>query len=193
VPLPEDLLVVDVEVDRPTDQALAGLRFTIESWRWAGVPWIVRFGKELPQRATEAVVEFNEPPALLFVDDECPDPRPNRIRFLLGGEDGIVVQMFTKEPGERLVSRAVDLDVHYEEVFGERDEAYQRLLEDAMVGDPRRFGREDSVAEQWRVVEPLLNDPSPVQAYEPGTWGPAAAAGVPGAVGREWIDPHPPR
>jgi glucose-6-phosphate 1-dehydrogenase len=175
---------VDPESDVET---YAAVRFTIESWRWSGVPWTVRFGKELPVTATEAVVEFTEPPRLLFVDDDCPDPRPNRIRFLIGGEDGVVVQMFSKAPGEALVSRPVNLEVHYEEVFGERDAAYQRLLEDAMEGDPRRFGREDGLAEQWRIVEPLLADPQGVALYEPGTWGPASADRL--LDGHTWIEP----
>jgi glucose-6-phosphate 1-dehydrogenase len=153
------------------------------------VPWVVRFGKDLPRTATEAVVEFTEPPRLLFVDEECPDPRPNRVRFLLGGRDGVVVQMFSKAPGDALVSRPVDLEVSYEEAFGERDAAYQRLLEDAMEGDPRRFGREDGVAEQWRIVSPLLEGTDPAEPYEPGTWGPDAAARIPDEIGRSWIDP----
>jgi glucose-6-phosphate 1-dehydrogenase len=178
---------VDPESDVET---FAALRFTIESWRWSGVPWIIRFGKDLPVTATEAVVEFTEPPRLLFVDEDCPDPRPNRIRFVIGGrDDGIVLQMYAKAPGEALVSRQVDLEVHYDEVFGARDAAYQRLLEDAMEGDPRRFGREDGVAEQWRIVEPLLTDPDPVEIYEPGTWGPESAAQVPRDLGLSWIDP----
>ena len=84
-------------------ETYAALRFTIESWRWSGVPWVIRFGKELAENATEAVVEFTEPPRLLFVDEECPDPRPNRVRFVLGGgRDGVVVQMYAKAPGDAL-------------------------------------------------------------------------------------------
>jgi glucose-6-phosphate 1-dehydrogenase len=177
---------VDPESDVET---FAALSFTIESWRWSGVPWMIRFGKDLPVTATEAVVEFTEPPRLLFVDKDRPDPRPNRIRFLIGGRDGIVVQMFSKAPGDAMVSRPVDLEVSYEEVFGERDAAYQRLLEDAMEGDARRFGREDGVAEQWRITEPLLNDPDPVEPYEPRSWGPPSASRVPGDLGLSWIDP----
>jgi glucose-6-phosphate 1-dehydrogenase len=180
-------------VDPASDvETFAAVRFTIESWRWSGVPWVVRFGKSLPGTATEAIVEFNEPPRLLFVDEDCPDPRPNRIRFLIGGRDGIVMQMFSKAPGDAMISRAVNLDLHYDDVFGERDQAYQRLLEDAMEGDPRRFGREDGVAEQWRIVAPLLEDPDSVEIYEPGTWGPDSALQVPGDVGLTWIDPLDP-
>ena len=171
-------------------ETYAALRFTIESWRWSGVPWVIRFGKELAENATEAVVEFTEPPRLLFVDEECPDPRPNRVRFVLGGgRDGVVVQMYAKAPGDALVSRQVDLEVDYEAVFGQRDAAYQRLLEDAMEGDARRFGREDGVAEQWRIVAPLLEDQDPVALYEPGTWGPESADRIPADVGLHWIEP----
>jgi glucose-6-phosphate 1-dehydrogenase len=178
---------VDPESDVET---FAAVRFTIDSWRWSGVPWLVRFGKHLPTKVAEAVVELTEPPRLLFVDDDCPDPRPNRLRFVLGGDDGVVMSMFTKAPGDKVVSRPVDLRLDYGEVFGRREAAYQRLLADAMVGDPRRFGREDAVAEQWRIVENLLADPDPVVPYEPGTWGPPQAGDLAGDL--NWIEPLPP-
>ncbi len=140
-------------------ETFAALRFEIDSWRWSGVPWLVRSGKCLPMTATEAIVTFHEPPNLLFVDPEGPPPEPNRIRFRISPTDGIVLHMFSKEPGERMVSEPVDLAVEYEEVFGRRQEAYQRLLEDAMDGNPRRFGRSDTIAEQWRIVGDLIDGP----------------------------------
>ena len=171
-------------------ETFAAVRFEIDSWRWAGVPWLVRTGKALPTSATEAVITFHEPPRLLFVDEACPDPRPNRIRFRVSPADGVVLHLFSKEPGDALVSEPVDLEVSYEDVFGERSEAYQRLLEDAMEGDARRFGRSDGIREQWRIVEPLLSDPDPVQLYDRGEWGPTSAHSFAADVGG-WAQPEP--
>ena len=86
-----------------------------------------------------------------------------------------MLHLQTKAPGDELASRPVDLEVSFDEVFGERQEAYQRLLEDAMVGDARRFGRADALDEQWRIFEQALAAPHPVSLYHRGTWGPSAA------------------
>jgi glucose-6-phosphate 1-dehydrogenase len=99
--------------------------------------------------------------------------------------------MFSKEPGERMVSQPVDLAVEYEEVFGRRQEAYQRLLEDAMDGDPRRFGRADTIAEQWRIVGRLIDGPRDhPHLYDKGSWGPAEAASLAEDLGG-WTTPSP--
>jgi glucose-6-phosphate 1-dehydrogenase len=170
-------------------ETFAALRFEIDSWRWSGVPWLVRSGKELPVTATEAIVTFHQPPNLLFVDQECPDPQPNRVRFRISPTDGVVLHLFSKEPGERMVSEPVDLAVEYEQVFGRRQEAYQRLLGDAMDGDPRRFGRADTIAEQWRIVGGLIDGPREhPHLYEKGSWGPAAAEALAEGLGG-WSDP----
>jgi glucose-6-phosphate 1-dehydrogenase len=162
-------------------------RFEIESWRWAGVPWLVRAGKCMPITATEAVVTFSAPPRLLFGGGKgLPDP--NRLRFRLGADDGITFHLQAKSPGDEMKTRAVDLDVEYERVFGQRAEAYQRLLEDAMDGDARRFGRADSLEQQWRIVDDVLNDPPASRLYHKGTWGPSEADRLAGDAGG-WIEP----
>jgi glucose-6-phosphate 1-dehydrogenase len=169
-------------------ETFAAVRFEIDSWRWSGVPWLVRAGKRLPVTATEAVVTFHEPPRLLFIDPSSPNPTPNRLRFRISPNDGVVLHLFSKEPGDRVVSKALDLDVEYEEVFGRREDAYQRLLEDALAGEQRRFGRADNIAEQWRIVERLITEGHPVRIYEPGTWGPMAAEELARDDGG-WLDP----
>jgi glucose-6-phosphate 1-dehydrogenase len=171
-------------------ETFAALRFEIDSWRWSGVPWLLRAGKELPVTATEAVISFHDPPRLLFVDADSPPPEPNRIRFRISPIDGVVLHLFSKEPGDRLVAEEVDLAVEYESVFGRRQDAYQRLLEDAMEGDPRRFGRADTILEQWRIVDRLIHEPSPLHIYERGTWGPFEAEDLAAPYGG-WINPIP--
>jgi glucose-6-phosphate 1-dehydrogenase len=169
-------------------ETFVALQLEIESWRWAGVPWVVRAGKCLPVTATEAVVTFVRPPRLLFSRQGSPRPQPNRLRFRLGHDDGVTLQVQAKAPGDELVSRQVDLDVSYESVFPGRQEAYQRLLEDAIAGDHRRFGRADGVEEQWRIVQRVLDEAPPVELYRRGTWGPASAETLAAGVGG-WVEP----
>jgi glucose-6-phosphate 1-dehydrogenase len=164
------------------------LQLEIDSWRWAGVPWLVRTGKSLPVTATEAIITFAAPPRLLFAKRGAPRPQPNRLRFRLGKDDGVTLQMQTKKPGDDLLSRPVDLEVSYDTLFPHRQEPYQRLLEDAMEGDHRRFGRADGVEEQWRIVDPVLADPPEVELYRKGTWGPSSADALAAPAGG-WIEP----
>jgi glucose-6-phosphate 1-dehydrogenase len=169
-------------------ETFVALQLEIESWRWAGVPWLVRMGKNLPVHATEAVVTFAEPPRLLFAKAGSRRPDPNRLRFRLGRDDGVTLQVQAKAPGEDLVSRPVELEVSYQRLFPHRQEAYQRLLEDAIQGDHRRFGRADGVEEQWRIVQPVLDEPPAVELYRRGTWGPPSAETLAAPAGG-WIEP----
>jgi glucose-6-phosphate 1-dehydrogenase len=153
------------------------VRLAVESWRWAGVPFYVRAGKQLATTGTEAIIEFHQPPRLLFAEAHHPRPHANHLRFRLGGkEEGISLTLQAKVPGEAVVTQPVDLEFTYDEAFGaNRMEAYERLLEDAIEGHPALFAREDSVELAWRVVEPVLEHPTPVKIYEPGSWGPPEA------------------
>ena len=153
-------------------------RFEIDSWRWAGVPWLIRTGKALPVTQTEAIVEFNAPPRLLFAPDGSEAPHPNHVRFRLNRDPGVTFGLQVKQPGEDLVAEGADLAMSFAtdgDGAAKRREAYQRLLEDAMVGDARRFAREDGIDQQWRIVDDVLDDHQPVELYHPGTWGPASA------------------
>jgi glucose-6-phosphate 1-dehydrogenase len=176
-------------VDPASDvETFVALRLEIDSWRWAGVPWLIRTGKHLPVTATEAVVEFNAPPRLMFTPLGTRPPHPNHLRFRLGKDDGVMLHLQTKAPGDELAARPVDLEVSFDEVLGPRQEAYQRLLEDAMVGDARRFGRADALDEQWRIFERVIEDPPPVVPYRKGTWGPSEADTLAAGAGG-WHEP----
>ena len=153
-------------------ETFVALRLWIDSWRWAGVPFLIRTGKALAGTALEAVIEFKRPPRLFFKQPGTPLPDPNHLRFRLGKNDGITMHLQAKAPGERMVTKQVDLQVNYDQVFGARHEAYERLIDDAITGDQTRFGREDSLIEQWRIIDPLLRHPEPVHLYTKGTWGP---------------------
>lgn len=171
-----------------TVETFAAMRVQIESWRWAGVPFFIRAGKAMPETAMEAVVEFCSPPRMLFAGDEGHQPHPNYLVFRLGHDDGVTLGLQAKRPGEQLVSHPVELDLDYERVFGERQEAYERLLDDAVAGLAGRFAREDQVEEAWRVVDPVLRRMGPVHPYAPGSWGPAEADRLVGRSGG-WHDP----
>jgi glucose-6-phosphate 1-dehydrogenase len=172
-------------------ETFVALQFQIDSWRWSGVPWLIRAGKQMPITATEAVIEFNEPPRLLFVDEESPVPHPNHLRFDLSKDGGIKLQLQAKVPGDRLLSQSVDLDVTHAEIFGDADYPYEKLIEDAMEGDARRFGRADAIDEQWRIVQSVLDHPHPVSLYNAGTWGPPEAQALAAPFGG-WHDPKGP-
>jgi glucose-6-phosphate 1-dehydrogenase len=167
--------------DDSTVETFAALRLHIESWRWAGVPFYVRAGKRLAATALEAVIELKPPPRMLFGGAESGDPRPNLVRLRLGNDAGITFTVQAKEPGKRILTRPVDLAVDFETALGHGEDAYVRLLDDALDGDTHRFAREDMVEQAWRVVDPALTRSGPVQIYEPGSWGPLGADAFVGA------------
>ena len=162
-------------VDPASDtETFAAVRLEIDSWRWAGVPFIIRAGKGLASTVTEAVVEFREPPSAIFDDGGA--PTANMLRFRMKPDDVITLTMQAKVPGLAMMARPVDLEVDYHQALGGGSaEAYERLLGDALAGDARLFARQDSVEESWRIVEGVLTDAPPVALYERGTWGPAEA------------------
>jgi glucose-6-phosphate 1-dehydrogenase len=157
-------------------------RFEVDSWRWAGVPWIIRAGKGLATTVTEAVVEFERPPRPLFADVDCA-PGPNRMTFRSKPGDRITLSMQAKVPGQRLVSGPVDLILDNEGSQQPGRDPYNRLIGDALRGDASLFARQDGVMEAWRIVEPVLTDHAAVQEYARGSWGPAAADAL---LGADW-------
>jgi glucose-6-phosphate 1-dehydrogenase len=168
-------------------ETYVAMRFEIDSWRWAGVPWVIRAGKCLAASTTEAVVRFHAPPRLLFSEAGVA-PDPDELVFRLSGDEGVTLHLSAKAPGDELKTRGVDLEVGFDEALGKRRDAYERLLEDAIEGDARRFARADAVEESWRVVQPVLDHPAPLHHYAKGTWGPAAADALVEELGG-WHEP----
>lgn len=169
-------------------ETFAAAKLEIDSWRWAGVPWYVRVGKGLAAAATEAVVEFQSPPRLLFDEAGGPPPDRNLVRFRLGKQDGVTFALQAKTPGPHLDSQEVDISVDFAAALGERSAAYERLLGDAIAGSPRRFARQDVVEQTWRIVQPIIDDPGEVHPYFRGSWGPAEAERLLGD-GDHWYPP----
>lgn len=152
-------------------ETFVAIRTEIDSWRWAGVPWYIVTGKYLENTFTDAVVRFKKPPRPLFTDPDDA-PKPNYLRFELKPRDGITLGLQTKRPGSRMVSRSVALEVVESAEQRAGREAYERLLDDALGGDSRRFARQDSVEAAWRIVDPILSNGGRVQPYFKGTRGP---------------------
>ena len=172
-----------------TVETFAALRLEIESWRWAGVPFYVRAGKALAIDAVEAVVELRQPPRMLFAGAAGSQPSPNILRFSLSKRDGVSMVVQAKEPGDETTTKSIELAVDFDEALGARQEAYERLLHDALEGDARRFARVDSVEEAWRVVQPVLDAPGPVHTYARGSWGPTDAECIIRGQGDQWHQP----
>ena len=167
---------LDVDGVAPDSQTetFCAMRLEIDNWRWSGVPFFIRAGKALPVTVTEVRVVFNTTPWLGFVPRDSPRPEPNQLVLRIGPRPGARLRMQAKEadgPG----LRPVQLDMEFASMGGEGPTPYEVLLNAAMRGDASLFTRQDAVEETWRVVQPLIDAPTPVEVYEPGTWGPAAA------------------
>ncbi|HET7104305.1 MAG TPA: glucose-6-phosphate dehydrogenase, partial [Terracidiphilus sp.] len=153
-------------------ETFVALCLAIESWRWAGVPIYVRAGKRMPVTCTEAIVEFKRPPRETF--GELVPSNSAHMRIRLGPDVMIGLGVRIKIPGERMVGRDVELEMHRQ--AAENSQPYERLLDDASRGIKELFARQDVVEEQWRIVEPVLGNVTPLYTYQAGTWGPEEAS-----------------
>jgi len=155
-------------------ETFAALRLFIDTWRWAGVPFYIRAGKCLPVTATEVVVNFKWPPRAAF--GERLQRPPNRLRLRMSPDVVIALGMRVKLPGERMEGEEVEMIATHRQ--GDEMSPYERLLGDAMHGDPSLFAREDAIEAQWRIVQPVLDNATPLFEYDRNTWGPAEAGGL---------------
>ena len=170
-------------VDPHSDvETFAAVRLEVDSWRWSGVPFLIRAGKRMPVTATEVFVKLRKPPLVKGGIEGR-----NYYRFRLGPDFGISVGARIKRPGPLMAPMPVELSaVKYS--ASDEMEAYERLLTDAMKGDQLLFVRQDAVEAAWGIVEPILGDCCPVESYEPGTWGPPDARELAADIGG-WHDP----
>jgi glucose-6-phosphate 1-dehydrogenase len=168
-------------------ETFAALRLEIQSWRWSGVPFLIRAGKCLPVTTTEVLIKLRKPPL-----DTLAGGPTNYFRFRLGpGEISLSLGVRVKRPGEELVSMPTQLSA-VEEQTAEEVDAYERLLGDAMRGDAMLFVREDAVEAAWAIVDPILEKVTTPHQYEPGSWGPHEADRLAVDVGG-WHDPEEPK
>jgi len=169
-----------------TVETYVAARLSIDSWRWVGVPIFIRAGKNLPITSTEVVVEFKRPPRETFA--EIVPEYSSHLRMRMSPDVRIGMGVRVKTPGERMIGSDVELLLTRQTSLDEPP--YQRLLADAMSGDPELFAREDAVEAQWTVVDQVLGDGAPLYTYDQGDWGPDEAQQLVGADG-PWHDPDP--
>jgi len=181
----------------------ASMRLMIDNWRWKDVPIYLRSGKGLSCRTTQIVIQFRQPPHIMFnhtignkLDSELTMPffEANRLLIQIQPAEGILIYFQTKVPDTDMLMRQAELKFNFRDSFqDERPEAYERLLLDALNGDASLFARNDEVEAAWQIIDPIQqawdNDIATVpESYEVNSWGPPSAADWIRRFGHEWFD-----
>ena len=184
--------LADLGGDEPSStESFVALKAEVRTWRWANVPFYLRTGKRLPSKVSEIVIQFRAVPFSIF-PPESAEWLPNALVIRLQPEEGMRLEMMTKDPGPgKLRLSPTSLDIRFEKTFGRRfPDAYERLLMDTVRGDPTLFMRHDEVEAAWKWVEPILeawaSRPDHPRPYPAGTWGPTAAIALIERDGRTW-------
>ncbi|HLO32506.1 MAG TPA: glucose-6-phosphate dehydrogenase [Anaerolineales bacterium] len=180
---------VDPQSTIPT---FAAVRLQIDNWRWQGVPFYLRSGKCLKEKLSQIIIEFKEPPHLLFPGSENNHLTPNMLVLYLQPDEGMHLRFEAKVPDTGSKMRSVDMEFHYADSFGKTaiPEAYERLLLDVLTGDASLFTRADEVETAWGLIDPILQvweaQKQPLAFYEPGSWGPKESDELLGGEKRKW-------
>jgi glucose-6-phosphate 1-dehydrogenase len=178
---------------RSRTETYAALRLDVDNWRWAGVPFYVRTGKRLPKRVTEVVLQFQRPPHLPISAGQTRGLEPDALILHIQPDEGITLRFGAKVPGHHFQVRSASMEFSYEATFREESpEAYERLMLDALIGDPTLFIRSDEVEQCWRIIDPIIahweDSPGRIPFYEAASWGPAEADQLLARDGRTWHD-----
>jgi glucose-6-phosphate 1-dehydrogenase len=179
-----------------TTETYLAARVFIDNWRWAGVPFYLRSGKRMPVRSTEIAIQFKQAPLSLFNWQNMAGDAPNMLVLNLQPDEGINLTFGAKEPGPVNKITPVNMQFSYNETFGtEPPEAYERLLQDCIVGDATLFTRSDEIHAQWEfttaIMESWKNNPARnLPVYEAGTWGPPGADEFISVDRRRWRNPE---
>ncbi|MYC06445.1 MAG: glucose-6-phosphate dehydrogenase, partial [Chloroflexi bacterium] len=181
--------------DNSITPTYAALRLNVDNWRWMGVPYYLRTGKAMAAKTSEIVIEFRKPPHSLFPLSAGEVIPSNLLRLTLQPNEGIHLGFQTKTPDTDMASmERTNLEFHYRSAFKNLSipEDYERLLQDALLGDASLFIRNDHIEEAWKIVDPLIgawtdSAVSPLHIYAPGSWGPAAADELLARDGRNWL------
>lgn len=180
-----------------TTATFAAIKLWVDNWRWQGVPFFLRSGKAMSCRTTQIVIQFREPPHMLFSDGPRGACQADRLVIQVQPAEGIQLHFQTKVPDQGMRMRQTDLEFRYDREFhGTMPEAYERLLLDALEGDASLFARADEVEAAWKICDPILehwhqvNEPK-VYPYERGLWGPMESTEWMQANGCDWFDTCP--
>ncbi len=178
----------------------AALRLYVDNWRWQGVPFYLRSGKALRGKSTEIIIQFRNPPHMLFPLAEDEDIPANTLAIFVQPDEGFHLEFQTKTPEAGLQMRKAELEFHYHEAFSGQaiPDAYERLLLDALNGDASLFTRADEIEQAWSIVDPIISGFSRPDAprpyyYSEGSWGPVEADRFMSADGRAWLQTGRPR
>jgi glucose-6-phosphate 1-dehydrogenase len=174
-------------------ETFVALRLQIDNWRWAGVPVYVRTGKRLPRRITEVAIQFQRPPQLPLFPAAAAMLDPDGLIVQVQPEEKLSIRFGAKVPGLAFEVRKADMEFCYGAGFSEYyPEAYERVILDALRGDPTLFIRADEVGRSWKIVDPVLahwaRDDQPIPLYHAATWGPREAEQMLTQDGRSWRD-----
>lgn len=167
-------LEVDGVAPDSTTETFAALRLEVDNWRWAGVPFFIRAGKQLAAKETEIRLVFKHPPRVAFIPTTHRRPEPSQIVFTLDPGTGIKVKLDAHR-ADRAGAAPISLKAELAQQGGEDPTPYEVLLHAALSGEGSPFTRQDSVEESWRILAPLLEQPPPVEVYAKGSMGPAQA------------------
>jgi glucose-6-phosphate 1-dehydrogenase len=170
----------------------AALKLFVDNWRWEGVPFYLRSGKNLARKVSEINIEFKRPPYSMFCAFQC--PAANRLSMCIQPDEGIHFRFDAKVPDRSKEIQAVDMEFHYRDAFkpNSMPDAYERLLLDAIQGDASLFARSDEIQRAWQLVDPLIEswqtspEAPPLAEYAPGSWGPREADGLLAKRGHQW-------
>ena len=174
-------------------ETYAALRLSLDNWRWKGVPFYIRSGKRLAMKASEIVVQFSRPPAILFGEGQRFKVEPNLLVIRIQPNEGITLYLNSKIPGLETKLQPIKLAFGYETTFGSNTpEAYERLILDALNGDGTLFIRGDEAETSWGLLSPVLEfweaqGKNGLESYSAGTWGPLAADKLLLKGGHEWL------
>ena len=173
-------------------ETFAALKLEVNSWRWQGVPFYIRAGKQMPVTCTEILVRLRRPPDVYRAQSAL---EQNHIRLRISPDVAIAMGMMALKPDKEIVGQPIEMVANHHPEANEMD-AYERVLGEAITGDTTLFAREDYVEEAWRIVDPVLRADTPVHEYEPGTWGPPEASQLivpPGGWHAPVLAPVPPQ
>ena len=173
----------------PTETFVA-MCLEVQNWRWTGVPIYVRTGKRLPARITDVAIEFHRPPQLPLFPGTAQGLEPDALIVRVQPDEGLSLRFGAKVPGHAFRVQKASMDFSYESFQEQSPDAYERVILDALIGDPTLFIRADEVGRSWRIVDPVMQywarDEHPIPLYQAATWGPPEAGSLIARDGRRW-------
>lgn len=197
----EDTILAQYEGYRTTEgvapdsltPTFAALKLYVDNWRWKGVPFYLRSGKALKRKTSEIIIEFQQPPHMMFDLSEGSDFSSNFLSLCIQPDEGIHLRFEAKVPDSDQEMRSVDMDFHYRDSFQGQNipEAYERLLLEALDGDASLFTRSDGIEASWQIIDPVIEGwgtkglPQ-LETYQAGSWGPDSAEALLKASGHSW-------